>query len=91
MSKDWSTAYNEFTAAGENSGKKPIVVSYVTSPLETLRQQTELTLNQLVTIKIEYAGVITNAKNKQGAEKFIEFMLSKSSEHFIAINVRFSR
>lgn len=67
MSKDWSTAYNEFTA-GENSGKKPIVVSYEASPLETLkrRQNQNLRFRKSTCYnQIEYAGVITNAKNKQ--------------------------
>ena len=88
ISKDWSGAYNVDFTAGEGKGTKPIVVSYVTSPLETLEtSQSSSNLPESTTKtvaltdtcydQVEYAGIVRNAKNKEGAEKFIEFMLSK--------------
>ncbi|QPK94217.1 thiamine ABC transporter substrate-binding protein [Actinomyces sp. zg-332] len=79
VAKDWSTAYNVDFTAGEGKGSKPIVVSYATSPLETLKddKMQTYTLESTCYDQIEYAGVIKKAKNKKEAEAFIEFMLSK--------------
>lgn len=79
VAKDWSTAYNVDFTASEGKGTKPIVVSYATSPLETLEndQTRTYTIESTCYDQVEYAGVIKNAKNKEGAKAFIDFMLSK--------------
>lgn len=77
----WSDAYYvDFTAAGEG-GDRPIVLSYSSSPPYTIGESGEATTAALLDTcsrQIEYAGVIEGASNPEGAQKFIDFMLSKS-------------
>lgn len=79
ISKDWSGAYNVDFTAGEGKGDKPLVVSYATSPLETLKdgKTSTVALPKTCYDQIEYAGIIKSTKNKKIAQKFIEYMLSK--------------
>ena len=79
IAKDWSTAYNVDFTAGEGKGTKPIVVSYATSPLETLKdgKTKTYTLESTCYDQIEYAGLIAKGKNKKQAQEFIDFLLSK--------------
>lgn len=81
ISKDWSGAYNVDFSAGEEKGNKPIVVSYATSPLESLDEATGQTrtvsLEATCYDQIEYASVVKGTKNAKGAKEFIEFLLSK--------------
>ncbi|MFZ1382207.1 MAG: thiamine ABC transporter substrate-binding protein [Scrofimicrobium sp.] len=76
----WSDAYYvDFTAAGEG-GDHPIVLSYSSSPPYTIGDDGEATTAALLETcsrQIEYAGVIEGATNPEGAQKFIDFMLSE--------------
>ena len=82
---DWNTAYNtEFTRYG---GTRPIVVSYSSSPPFELifaeKPVNELTTaaitaNQSCFRQIEFAGILKGTHNRKNAETWIDFMLSKS-------------
>jgi thiamine transport system substrate-binding protein len=81
----WEEAYTtRFSGAGGSNGKRPIVVSYATSPAaEVIFAKTppKTALTAVVADscfrQIELAGVLDGAKNAKGARLFIDFMLSE--------------
>lgn len=75
---DWSEAYYaEFTQGGEG-GKRPIVVSYDSSPAFTVDGDTSTTSALLDTCfqQVEYAGVLDGTDDVEGATQLVEFLLS---------------
>ncbi|WP_110241223.1 thiamine ABC transporter substrate-binding protein [Nocardioides gilvus] len=76
----WSDAYYaDFTAGGE-AGKRPIVLSYDSSPAFTLDDDGESTTEALLETcfrQVEYAGVLEGAANPEAAELVLEFLLSE--------------
>ena len=77
----WEDAYFADFSGSSGKGEYPIVLSYSSSPASEIREdgfsQTEALLDSCYR-QTEFAGVLTKAKNKAGAEKFVEFLLSKS-------------
>ena len=74
----WDQAYDvEFTQGGGH-GKRPIVLSYDSDPAATVKDGTTSTKALLDTCfsQVEYAGVLTGAKNVPGAEAFLDWLLS---------------
>ena len=76
----WTEAYEgEFTQGG-GEGKRPIVVSYSSSPPFTVDKATgKPTTKALLDTcfrQVEYAGVLSHADNPEGAAKFVDFMIS---------------
>jgi thiamine transport system substrate-binding protein len=77
----WEDAYYiEFTAGG-GEGKYPIVLSYSSSPAFTVDEadgdSTTASINSECFRQIEYAGVLKNAKNPEGARALLAFMQTK--------------
>ena len=75
----WSDAYyTDFTAGGEN-GKRPIVLSYDSSPAFTVDEETgeSSTAALLDTCfrQVEYAGVLKGADNVEGARELVQFLV----------------
>jgi thiamine transport system substrate-binding protein len=69
----WEEAYNqEFSGTGK--GARPIVVSYASSPAAS--PDTKALLDTCYR-QVEYAGVLTGAKNADGARKVLDFLLSQ--------------
>ncbi|MDT4997266.1 MAG: thiamine transport system substrate-binding protein, partial [Pseudonocardiales bacterium] len=65
---------------GGGHGDRPIVVSYDSSPADTVPKgshpsSTRALLDNCFR-QVEYAGVLTGAANVKGAEAFVDFMLS---------------
>lgn len=88
MVQGWSEAYyEEFTGASE-SGTRPIVVSYSTSPAFTVNEAgTESSTKALLdtcSTQIEYAGVLAGAENPEGAQAVVEYLLSEEFQSNIA-------
>ena len=84
----WSDAYNvEFTGVSE-TGTRPIVVSYSTSPAFTANDDgTESSTRALLdtcSSQIEYAGVLDGAANPEGARAVVEYLLSEEFQSGIA-------
>jgi thiamine transport system substrate-binding protein len=80
LTSGWSDAYYvDFTQGGE-SGKRPIVVSYDSSPAFTVpkgqRVSTTSALLKTCFQQVEYAGVLAGADNPDGAKKLIDFLLT---------------
>jgi len=77
----WEDAYYiEFTGGG-GDGKYPIVLSYSSSPAFTIDaadgESTTASINSECFRQIEYAGVLKNAKNPEGARALLAFMQTK--------------
>ena len=79
LTDGWSDAYQvEFTQGGGN-GKRPIVVSYDSSPAFTLDDKGGSTTSALLDTcfrQVEYAGVLDGAENPDGARQLVDFLLS---------------
>ncbi|MDR2793604.1 MAG: thiamine ABC transporter substrate-binding protein [Treponema sp.] len=85
IAEGWDTGYGLFT-----SGEAPLVLSYTTSPgyhleyEETERYKAAL-FNDGHVLQVEVAGLLRNAKNKEDAKKFLDFMLSPSFQEVIPL------
>ena len=81
----WTEAYTaQFSGAGGSKGKRPVVVSYATSPpaevmFATTPPKTAPTAAIASTCfrQIEFAGVLAGAKNAKGARALVDFMLTE--------------
>jgi thiamine transport system substrate-binding protein len=77
----WDDAWNVDYTAGGGHGDRPIVLSYASSPPDTVDPKTgKATTSALLDTcfrQIEYAGVLKGANNPQAAHRFIDFMLGK--------------
>jgi thiamine transport system substrate-binding protein len=78
----WEEAYNE-RFSGSGHGKYPIVVSYSTDPAaavyfagKPLTQSPVAIVQDSCFGQIEFAGILTGARNEEGARKLVDFMLS---------------
>ncbi|GAB3816542.1 thiamine ABC transporter substrate-binding protein [Tessaracoccus terricola] len=76
----WSEAYYTEFSGADGEGPYPLVLSYATSPAFTLTEDgsasTTEALLETCFRQVEYAGVIAGAENEQGAQEFIDFLLS---------------
>lgn len=79
LTEGWTDAYQaEFTQGG-GKGKRPIVVSYDSSPAFTVDGEGGTTTSALLDTcfrQTEYVGVLAGAANPDGAEQLVDFMLS---------------
>ena len=81
----WEEAYTQqFSGAAGSPGKRPIVVSYASSPAaEVIFASKPLAVAPTAAIEdgcyrqVEYAGILRGAHNEDGAKKLIDFMLSQ--------------
>ena len=79
VAKDWTEAYTVQFSGSSGKGPRPLVLSYSTSPaFEVVDGAAPPTASLLQTCfrQVEYAGVIEGAANPEGAQEFIEFLLS---------------
>jgi thiamine transport system substrate-binding protein len=86
ISDDWTDAYyNQFSGSTGSLGTRPLVVSYASSPPAEVffadPQPEAAPTGAIVTEgmafrQIEFAGILRGAENVEGAQKFIDFMLS---------------
>jgi thiamine transport system substrate-binding protein len=81
----WEEAYTQqFSGASGSPGKRPIVVSYATSPAaEVIFASKPLAVAPTAAVEdgcyrqVEYAGILRGAHNVDGAQRLIDFMLSQ--------------
>ncbi|MDO5533333.1 MAG: thiamine ABC transporter substrate-binding protein [Propionibacteriaceae bacterium] len=78
VAKDWTEAYSVQFSGSAGKGPRPLVLSYATSPAFEVVDGEAPTQALLGTCfrQVEYAGVIEGAANPDGAQQFIEFLLS---------------
>lgn len=77
----WSDAYYVDFSGSEGQGSYPIVLSYSSSPSAEVGddgQPTTGIIESTCINTVEYAGVLANAANPEGAQAFIDWMLSDS-------------
>jgi thiamine transport system substrate-binding protein len=78
----WTDAYTVDFSGSSGHGDRPLVVSYASSPpSEVPEGATEAPTGALLDTcfrQIEYTGVLAGAKNPQGAEKVVDFLLSEA-------------
>ena len=84
VTESWSNGYGLFT-----SGEAPLVLSYSTSPVyhkmwEETDRYKAAAFEEGNYLQIEGAGIIRGAANPEGAEKFLDFMLSPEGQNIIA-------
>ena len=77
----WEEAYyTDFTQGGE-SGTRPIVLSYDSSPAFTVPKGSDESTTQALLDtcfrQVEYAGVLAGAANPEGARELIRFLLGE--------------
>ncbi|MCZ4500620.1 MAG: transporter substrate-binding protein [Marmoricola sp.] len=91
VDKDWENAYEVDFTAGGGKGDRPIVVSYSSSPPFTIpKGATKPTTSALLDTcfrQVEYAGVLADAKNPLGMQKFIDFMSARSFQAALPDNM----
>ncbi|GHI04553.1 ABC transporter substrate-binding protein [Streptomyces cellostaticus] len=94
----WEQAYRqEFSGSSEGKkagGDRPLVVSYASSPPAEViyakkRPSTAPTGVATGTCfrQIEFAGLLSNAKNTKGGKAFIDFLLSKEFQQDMPLNM----
>ena len=83
---DWETAYYNNFSGSSGKGPQPMVVSYASSPAaELIYAETALSESPTASLiapgmcwrQVEFAGILNNTPNRNLAEKFIDFLLSK--------------
>ena len=81
----WEEAYTQqFSGAAGSPGKRPIVVSYASSPAaEVIFSSRPLATAPTAAVEagcyrqVEYAGILRGAHNEKGARALVDFMLSQ--------------
>lgn len=80
----WSDAYYTDFSGGEGEGAYPLVLSYSSSPAFA---PTTGVVEATCTTQVEYAGVIEGAQNPEGAQAFIDFLLSEDFQASLPENM----
>jgi thiamine transport system substrate-binding protein len=91
----WEDAYySRFSGSAGSKGKRPVVVSYASSPPAEVifakpRPSTAPTgvVETSCFRQVEFAGVLRGAKNEDGARKLVDFMLSKRFQEDIPLQM----
>lgn len=92
----WETAYYTNFSASSGQGPQPMVVSYASSPpVEVLFASEPITesptaalvTNGMCFRQIEFVGILKNGSNRELAEKFVDFMLSKTFQEDMPLNM----
>ncbi len=91
VTSGWTDAYEVDFTAGGGKGDRPIVTSYSSSPPFTIPEGgTKPTTHALLDTcfrQVEYAGVLKGAKNPQGMQQFIDFMLGRKFQEALPENM----
>jgi len=92
----WETAYNTNFSGSAGSGPQPLVVSYASSPAaEVIYATTPLDDAPTASIlgsgtcfrQIEFVGILKGTKNRDLAEKFVDFMLDVKFQEDMPLNM----
>ena len=91
----WEEAYTvRFSGAAGSKGTRPIVVSYASSPPAEVIFRTPRPSEAPTAVvedscfrQIEFAGVLRGARNKEGARKLVDFMLSKRFQEDVPLSM----
>ena len=93
---DWSTAYYTNFSGSTGKGAQPMVVSYGTSPaVEVVYAEKKLDESPTASLvgrnmcfrQIEFVGILKGTRQRALAEKFVDFMLDKTFQEDIPMNM----
>ncbi len=93
---DWNTAYYTNFSGSTGKGAQPMVVSYGTSPaVEVVYAEKKLDESPTASLvgrnmcfrQIEFVGILKGTKQRALAEKFVDFMLDKTFQEDIPMNM----
>lgn len=90
----WSDAYYTAFSGPSSEGDRPLVVSYGSSPPFEVDGSGDLpeqgptgTIESTCTRQVEFAGILANAKNPDGAGQLIDFLLSDAFQESIPFSM----
>lgn len=91
----WEEAYTvRFSGASGSRGDRPIVVSYASSPPAEVIYRTPKPTEAPTGVvesscfrQVELAGVLRGARNEEGAQRLIDFMLSKRFQEDVPLSM----
>ena len=93
----WTDAYyGEFKVAGRDTGSRPMVVSYASSPPAEVFFSDDpdagaitgaIVSDKMCFRQIEYVGVLAGATNEAAAQQFVDFMLSVAFQEDMPLNM----
>jgi thiamine transport system substrate-binding protein len=92
----WETAYYTNFSASSGKGPQPMVVSYASSPAAEVffasPPPSESPTASIVATgtcfrQIEFVGILKNGQNRDLAQKFVDFMLSKQFQEDMPLNM----
>jgi thiamine transport system substrate-binding protein len=92
----WETAYYTNFSASSGKGSQPMVVSYASSPAAEVffaspppaeSPTASIVASGTCFRQIEFVGILKNGKNRDLAEKFVDFMLSKQFQEDMPLNM----
>ncbi len=88
VTSGWTDSYTVDFSGSSGKGDRPLVVSYASSPpSEVTDASTTAPTGALLDTcfrQVEYAGVLQGAKNPAGAEKVVDFLLSREFQAGVA-------
>lgn len=81
----WSSGWGMF-----EKGEAPLVISYTTSPAATVEYSGSTAYKALIfdeghPVQVEGAAILKNAKNPEGAKKFIDFLISDEAQSILPL------
>ncbi|GAA3872290.1 thiamine ABC transporter substrate-binding protein [Saccharothrix violaceirubra] len=86
----WEEAYTQDFSGSAGKGPRPIVVSYASSPSAEIgadgNPRTRAVFDTCYR-QVEYAGVLSGAKNTEDARKVVDFLLSEKFQSTVAENM----
>jgi thiamine transport system substrate-binding protein len=90
----WEEAYNVRFSGSAGEGDRPIVVSYASSPPAEVifrdpqpREAPTGVVEASCFLQIEFAGILRGARNESGAEKLVDFLLSRSFQEDVPLSM----
>jgi len=93
---DWETAYYTNFSGSSGKGSQPMVVSYASSPPAEVIYASEpledaptasLTGKNMCYRQIEFVGILKGTKNREMAEKFVDFLLGKTFQEDVPLQM----
>ncbi len=93
----WTDAYyGEFMVTGRESGTRPMVVSYASSPPAEVYYSEDpeagaitgaVVGDNMCFRQVEYVGILAGAANEEAARLFVDFMLSPAFQEELPLNM----
>jgi thiamine transport system substrate-binding protein len=90
----WEEAYTVRFSGSSGKGKRPIVVSYASSPPaevlfagKPLREAPTAVVESTCFRQVELAGVLRGARNEEGARRLIDFMLTPAFQRDVPLSM----